>query len=114
MQFIPDSAADHQPGSPARGDAVSRQMRPGAACDGLPTSGDAPIHGVARDVICRHVLARLTPAQRAAVAALDLTDGGTMVNMGMNFPLISWRAVWRRPGAAPLGGALPVWRGEIV
>lgn len=101
-------------GGRARG--MSAPMRPqhGGSPDGRPNAPDGAIHGVARELLSQHVLAQLTPSQRAAVAAIDLADGGSMVNMGMNFQVVSWRTVWRLPGAAPIGGVIPVWRGEIA
>jgi hypothetical protein len=72
------------------------------------------LHGIPRDVLLRHVMQLLTRDQCRALDALEVSDGGRFVNMGMNFDSVAWRAVWRLPGLPALSGRIPVWKGEIV
>ncbi len=74
----------------------------------------AAFHGVPRHVLTRHVLAGLAPAQRRAVIAIELEDGGRFVNLGMNFERVQWRVVWRLPGLPETEGVIPIRQGEIV
>jgi hypothetical protein len=71
-------------------------------------------HGVPRHVLARHVLAGLSPAERRAVIAVDLEDGGRFVNLGMNFDRVLWRIAWRLPGLPEAAGVIPIRQGEIV
>jgi hypothetical protein len=74
----------------------------------------AQLHGVERHVLVRHALAQLSPELRRAVIAVELTDAGSFVNMGMNFDRVAWRAVWRLPGLPEVSGSIALWKGEIV
>jgi hypothetical protein len=74
----------------------------------------AELHGVPRHLLACHVLDRLAPALRRAVVAIELEEAGTLVNMGMNFDRVAWRAVWRLPGLPALSGSIAVRQGEIV
>lgn len=74
----------------------------------------AELHGIPRHVLVRHAMSRLTEAQRRALIAVEVEDGGGFVNMGMNFDSVAWRAVWRLPGLPEARGVIPVWKGEIV
>lgn len=72
------------------------------------------LHGVARHLLVRHVMAGLNAEQRRALMAVELTDAGCFVNMGMNFDRVAWRAVWRLPSLPEAGGTIPVWKGAIA
>jgi hypothetical protein len=72
------------------------------------------IHGVPRHLLARHVLDQLAPDLRRAVIAIELTDAGSFVNMGLNVGQVAWRAVWRKAGLPEITGRIPVHRGEIV
>lgn len=74
----------------------------------------AMLHGVPRHLLVAHAMAQLAPALRAAVADMEVSDGGKLVHMGMNFDRVAWRAVWRRPGLPAATGSFVVWNGEIV
>lgn len=74
----------------------------------------AELHGVPRHVLVRHAMAGLSAEQRRALIAVELTDAGGFVNLGMNFDRVAWRAVWRLPGLPDTGGTIPVWKGEIA
>jgi hypothetical protein len=73
-----------------------------------------PIHGVPRHELVSHALAQLPPAMRDQVAEMDVTPGGQIVHLGMNFDQVRWRAVWRRGGLPVASGAIPVWNGQII
>lgn len=74
----------------------------------------AELHGVPRHVLVRHAMTHLTPEQRRSLIAVEVTDAGGMVNMGMNFDRVAWRAVWRLPGLPEAAGTIVVRKGEIV
>ena len=82
--------------------------------DGTLPVDAAAFHGVPRHVLVRHAMDRLTLAQRRALIAVELADGGGLVNMGMNFDAVTWRAVWRLPGLPDASGTIPILKGEIV
>jgi hypothetical protein len=73
-----------------------------------------PIHGVPRHELAAHALTLLPPTLRAAVAEMELSEGGRFVHMGMNFEQVAWRAIWRRAGLPVASGSFPVWDGQIV
>jgi len=80
-----------------------------------PAEGaSAELHGVPRAALVRHALDQLAPSLRDAVAAIELKNGGSFVNMGLNLDRVAWRAVWRRPGLPDVSGTIPVWKGEIA
>lgn len=74
----------------------------------------AELHGVERHLLVRHALDQLSPELRRAVIAVELSDAGGFVNMGMNFDRVGWRAVWRLPGLPEISGSIALRRGEIV
>ncbi|PWS34480.1 hypothetical protein DFH01_26060 [Falsiroseomonas bella] len=74
----------------------------------------AELHGVPRHLLARHVLDQLSVELRRAVIAVELSEAGSFVNMGMNFDRVAWRIAWRRPGLPQMSGTIPVHRGEIV
>jgi hypothetical protein len=74
----------------------------------------APIHGVPRLELARLALARLAPALREEVAGFELADAGRLVNQGVHFDRVAWRAVWRRPGLPEAAGSLVLLDGEIA
>ena len=86
----------------------------GAAPATRPAMQAPELHGVPREELVRHALDQLAPGLRAAVAAIELENAGSFVNMGMNFDRVGWRAVWRRPGLPATSGTIPVWKGEIA
>jgi hypothetical protein len=74
----------------------------------------ATFHGVPRHELACHALARLGPSQRAAVIAVEMSEAGTFVNMGMNFGRVIWRMKWRHAGLPEMSGSIAVRNGEIV
>jgi hypothetical protein len=72
----------------------------------------ATIHGIPRHELEAHVLQGFTPAQRAAVAELELTAGARMVHMGVVLEQVAWRATWRHAGQPVARGSFPVWNGS--
>ena len=74
----------------------------------------AELHGIPRHVLVRHAMTNLTQEQRRALIAVEIEDGGGLVNMGLNFDSVAWRAVWRLPGLPEASGTIPVWKGEII
>jgi hypothetical protein len=74
----------------------------------------ATYHGVPRHELACHALAQLGPAQRNAVIAVDLSEAGSFVNMGMNFGRVAWRMRWRHAGLPEMSGCIAVRNGEIV
>lgn len=79
----------------------------------LPVDAVA-FHGVERHLLVRHAMERIPAGLRRALIAVELEDGGTFVNMGMNFQRVAWRAAWRLPGLPEASGVIPIHRGEIV
>jgi hypothetical protein len=65
-------------------------------------------------VLANHVLEQFSPELRRAVIAIELTEAGSFVNMGLNLDRVAWRAVWRRPGLPEMSGSIPIRRGEIA
>ena len=74
----------------------------------------AEMHGIPRHVLVRHAMTNLSQEQRRALIAVEIEDGGGLVNMGMQFDTVAWRAVWRLPGLPEASGTIPLWKGEIV
>ncbi len=74
----------------------------------------AELHGVPRYQLARHVMEQLSPALRRAVIAIELSEAGSFVNMGLNFDRVAWRAVWRCTGLPEMSGVIPVRQGEIA
>jgi hypothetical protein len=74
----------------------------------------AALHGVARHVLVRHAMEQIAPERRRALIAVELSDAGGFVNMGMNFDRVAWRAVWRLPGLPEQSGSIALWKGEIA
>ncbi|MGG5886653.1 hypothetical protein ACLF3G_05890 [Falsiroseomonas sp. HC035] len=77
-----------------------------------PLPVDAAIHGVPRHALEAHVLQGLAPAQRTALAEIELTAGGHMVHMGVVFEQVAWRAIFRDAGQKVARGSFPVWNGS--
>ncbi|MGK7867117.1 hypothetical protein [Falsiroseomonas sp. E2-1-a20] len=77
-----------------------------------PLHLDAAIHGVPRPELEAHVLQGLAPAQRAALAEIELMPGGRMVHMGVVFEQVAWRAIFRQAGQKVARGSFPVWNGS--
>jgi hypothetical protein len=70
--------------------------------------------GAPRHVLARHALAEVPPALRRAVIAVELSDAGPFVNLGMNFDRVAWRIAWRLPGLPEISGSIALRQGEIV
>ncbi len=71
-------------------------------------------HGVPRAELVQHAIAQIPPPLHRQLDAIELADGGLMVNLGMNFQRVLWRAVWRDPGFPAFSGSIPIRHGEIV
>lgn len=80
------------------------------------TQGDDAVEilGVPRAALLRHAMQQVSAAARGAIAGMEFTAGATLVNMGMNFQTVVWRASMRDPGLPAATGVIPVWRGEIA
>lgn len=73
-----------------------------------------PIHGVPRHELVAHAMAQLPPSLRDQVAEMEVSPGGQIVHLGMNFDQVRWRAVWRRADVPVAAGQFPVWNGQVL
>jgi hypothetical protein len=64
------------------------------------------------EVLLPHVLQRVSASACGSVARVDLTVGANLVNMGMKFQTVLWRAAMLDPRLPDEAGVISLWRGK--